>query len=437
MDPQPTGETACTDAGGTWTAGSWTPTYAVDSFFGTCKNDNAIDSGNRAGTCTNSEYKFVDDTDGNKLVLHDWNGTVASTVSDGLGTLLSCANSGAIAAMLNDGGVDNYVDPNDAEVRSNVATYIITYDLALQYTRTIHNAAFDENGNSATLDYCDDQQFTATIRRDAKASVTSAQIKAAGLNRAVVVKDLGWIGDGDETGCPSGEFQLEILLMVMDQDARGNTAWGVAQLTKAFVDTASDAQNNNLMQIYSFDGAEFGIIAETDAVGGSDTAAATGNHFKIRSNCIAITECDTSDSTQNGDSWNDLSREFVTDLVVRGTFLEADVDSKIELTVDFSECPVSGEATVDGDIRVGLQLTCLKDQATDDEKLVAKSLAQPAIDTHDRDATDYSTAADYEGALGSIDCSKAFADDVARVEGFAFATNGSTRMGSRYCRCLY
>ncbi len=101
----------------------------------------------------------------------------------------------------------------------------------------------------------------------------------------------------------------------------------------------------------------------------------------------------------NGDSWVILpvcSKPILL-LVVHSCL--PDVDSKIELTLDFDECPLEGAADIDGETRVGLQIACsdnLADQATAEEKLLAKSLAQIAIDTHDVDQTTYSTAALYQ-----------------------------------------
>ena len=60
-----------------------------------------------------------------------------------------------------------------------------------------------------------------------------------------------------------------------------------------------------------------------------------GNVFKVRGSCIKILECSESDSNMNGDSWYDFSRQFVTDLVIRGEFLESPVDTKIQMTLNF------------------------------------------------------------------------------------------------------
>jgi hypothetical protein len=90
------------------------------------------------------------------------------------------------------------------------------------------------------------------------------------------------------------------------------------------------------------------------------------------------------------------------------------------LTVNFNECPVAGDTTVDGEIRVGLQLTCNDDQALEAEQLNAKAIAQPGVNNHD--LAQSLTLQQFKQGGGRIDCSQAFADDVGRVEGFVFAT---------------
>ena len=435
-----TTEQECTDSGASWTA-----EYTVEADFGYCSNTNSIEAQSAEDdTLCPSTLEWVKVDGESKLALSK--NTNGDPVDAGLQTLLNChdenhppqvlMNGAAMPTDLNQMSIDMY--NNDPELRKNIASYVITYNLALKYTRDLDGRAGFEG---ATIDYCDDQQFTATIRRDAKASTTVAQIKAASLNRAVVVQDVGWVGNeaGDYLGSDCTEansYQLEIIIKAMDQDARGSSDWVPSQLTKAFIDTASDAQNSNNMKIHKPPNVDaksnFGILQEINVVeptlnGGSvidDPAlpdVTTGNYFKVRSECVIVTECVTDpDNTVDGDSWDDLTTLFKTDLVIRGTFLRSDVDSKIELTVNFNECPVAGDTTVDGEIRVGLQLKCNDDQALEPEQLIAKSIAQPSVNDHD--LAQSQTLQQFKQGGGSIDCSQAFADDIGRVEGFVFAT---------------
>jgi hypothetical protein len=430
-DDQYTEKAACEGASQTWTM-----EYAIAANFGTCSSANDIDT---VTGCTG--VKFIKD-EGNsqmKLVMDDVN---EGPVTNGLQVLQACHDTGNAIQVTYEGLTDPRQIPSDPDARNTIASYIITYDLATQYSRTLLNDAFDIGGVTQVLKYCDDQQFTATIRRDAKASTNVAQIKAASLNRAIIVSDIGWVGnaDGDYTGSDcsqANEYQLEVIMRSMDQDGRdASGAWAASKLTKAFIDTASDAQNDNKMKIHKPGGVGYGILKDTTptvmpyALGGdaidADGAVVDGSYFKVRSECVVVSACEAdADNTVDGDSWGDLTSLFKTDLVIRGTFLSSDVDSKIELTLDFDECPLDGAADVTGETRVGLQIACSDadaDQATAEEKLLAKSLAQIAINTHDVDQSLYQTAAEYETATGVIDCSQAFADDVVRVSGFVFAT---------------
>lgn len=277
-----------------------------------------------------------------------------------------------------------YVDPTTVTDGDN---YIITYSLAMQYTRKVHNEAFNNGNVKMNTDYCDDQTFTATLRRDATASVTTSQIKAAGLDRAVMVKDIGWIGNAvTGTDCGVGLYQLEILLASMDADSR-DPSWNPSLLNGAFMDTASSARNPNNMVIHEVAGSTIirdpsdlaiatdGGVADaagtthsvfvdnTYANGGSDQ-----NHFKVRGACIRIDSCtlDTGVAEQNGDSWSDFSEEMTIDMVIRGVFLNADVDTKLAVTINFQECPIQETASVTGTVRLGLQLECTDPQEVRD-----------------------------------------------------------------------
>ena len=427
--------------------GTWTDEYSVSANFGVCGSDNEIIE---ADAACSSAVKFVADAAADsyklELVMAD-----DSAVTDGLEILQKCHDQGnAIQTTHTDisipRGWDRAIDSD------LIASYIITYDLAMQYERTPLQTAI---WGSSKIKYCDDQQFVATIRRDAKATTTVAQIKAASLNRAVIVADIGWVGydqnhPTDNTPGVSAvrasdctnpnEYQLEVIMKSMDQDGRSVSAsWQASQLTKAFIDTASDAQNSNRMYIHKPDtdgdgnGEGFGILdssvttvtpVENGGVGiDSLSDTDTGNFFKVRSHCVVITDCVAdADGVIDGDSWGDLTSYFKTDLVIRGTFLRSDVDSKIELSLAFGECPLEAQAEVTGEVRVGLQLACNDDRAEPQEKILAKSLAQTTIDTHDKDLSTYATALEYTQATGVIDCSRGFADDVGRVTGFIFVT---------------
>lgn len=449
------------DLGYSWLEGDFEPTYSVKAFFGGCGDDNQLsglphpDGGpvtynfNKPNECTEANYKFHEDYSKNKLELLIAAGGAQGNITDGLLALRRCASADAT-----NNGVTEVLN---TAVTPTKASYIITYDLAMQYRRDTHTNAFGDDNQF--LYYCDSQTFTATIDRDATASVTASQIKAAGLNRAVMVKDIGWIGN-DEKGsnCNEGFYRLEILMSSMDSDARTSGTWEKSELTKAMIDTASTASNPNNMRIHA-QGMKT-IITDpgsvksmesgwTDADGAivnteGDQFITTGNTFKVRGSCIQILECVEDQGAYEaptGEDWYDFSQNFVTDLVIRGTFLESPVDTKIQLTLNFYECPVTEAATVTGEIRVGLQTDCTDPQNPMEggglDRFFSQSIAQIyAPDRLTQAASDPSTScvrsSDLTGVITSgtggtsscthYDCTSAFPDDVLRVQGFAFAT---------------
>lgn len=341
------------------------PEYSVKAKIGTCGAANEFALSLKKGTC---DPAFVADGD-SKLVAE-------TPDTEGLELLLNCSRQ--------TGGIQTLVD-----------SYVITYDIAMQYTRntTLHTSgAF-----SGDIKYCEDQAFVATINRKATGTVTAATIENADLLRAVLVHDIGWT----IAECPANQFRLEVVLSAKDKDTRGVSSWGDSYLTSAFMDTQLGAKNKNLMAIHS------SADSQTIQNGLVEVASAdnfeAGNQFKVRGPCIAITECDLSDANdaQNGDSWKDFSTEFQTDMVIRGTFLTQEVDTLVELTLNFEECPVEGETTVTGTVRVGLATTCNAKQSE------LPSIAQPLVESHD-------------AATAKKDCTSAFADDILRVDGFAF-----------------
>ena len=339
----------------------WTPTYVTSGFFGKCDNNNDINSAtdgdnqviNKADcVASSSNYEFIQDETN-----HWWKHDTKDV--GGLETLINCAS------------VDSDGNAEYSEIDNS---YIISYSLAMQYIRNIHFPAFASNLSTITnsqIKYCQDQTFTATIKRDATASVVASQVKAATLNRAIIVKDINWVGSKDESveNCAFGQYKLEVLFMVLDQDQRYATAnsWQPADLTIAMMDTAGDATNDNNMEIKTTDSGNTIIKTPTD--GGDDVGSTPGSgdnhHFKVQGSCIPITQCITSggdpvpDSNPNdGNSWSDYSTESTFDIVIRGLFLKAEVDTKVKITTNFQECPVEDAATIEGIPRIGVQLEC-------------------------------------------------------------------------------
>ena len=373
--------------------------YDVVPFFGTCvASDNSIDqSGLQNATACEELMGIVPSNsdrgwsiDGAKTQFEKDSGT-----DDGMEALKKCANS----------------------VTTNTNNYIVTYEVGMQYTRyLVHDP-------SIGINYCDSQTFTTTINRDATASVTTSNIVAAALNRAVYVQDIGWLSDN---GCGADNYRLHVLMVALDQDSRTPTvAFAASDLTAAFVDSAAGSDNPNNMEIYahSSDGKTIHASGASaiDAVGeaADGTFAANGDRFQVRSQCVAISgSCDATDAdgTVDGDSWADFSQAaFTTDLVIRGTFQSKDIDTRVAVSVNFDECPLEDAASVTGQTFIGLHSAC--DNALNDDDFASQSVGQPLTDGYRSSAT---TSVGSIAAL-KYDCTSANADDVLRVDADVFA----------------
>jgi len=380
--------------------GSSSAMYVVEPFFGTCNNDNSMNPKGSAclGNLTNGEWGALS---GNKYE--------ATSDSSALQLLKACS---------------------DQVVTTNADAYTITYDMALHYTRTL---IFDA---ATTIQYCDSQTFTTTINRDATASVTTASIDAAALNRAVYVQDIGW------TSCGTGDdnkFRLDVLLVSKDQDSRDYDAsdpaagWVSSKLTGAYPDTAAIAENPNDMSLHGYEG----MIAMNSSVSSNadvddsyftssndityGPSTSYGDRVQVRGQCILVDACVP--STVDG-TWGKHSQEFKTDLVIRGFFQSKSVDTRVALTLNFNECPLSDAAgTVVGKTAIGLHATCTDKQ--NDNNFASQSVSQPAtnlyLEEDGKDQNDLAYNASGIHADLKMDCTSAYADDVFRVEASLFA----------------
>jgi hypothetical protein len=429
-------ESLCTST----TENTWTPTYVTSGFFGKCDNNNDINSNtvgvdkvlnNASCVSTDTNYGFAQDKS-----THMWEHTTSGV--GGLETLINCAS-------VDTDGNASYTETSNS--------YIISYSLAMQYIRNIHFPAFASNLSTISnsqIKYCQDQTFTATITRDATASVVASQVKAATLNRAIIVKDINWVGSKDAAveNCAFGQFKLEVLFMVLDQDQRYATAnsWQPADLTVAMIDTAGDATNDNHMEIKTTDTGN--TIIKTPASGpdeGATPSSGDNHHFKVQGSCIPITQCLTKqdgtpvpDSNPNdGNSWSDYSTESTFDIVIRGLFLKAEVDTKVKVTTNFQECPVEETATIDGIPRIGIQLECYEPV-----EFQASAMQWPSscIDCSNLAITEIETDRSVENGGkqyadgmyvltdGSdhccpLDCTAGYADDIAQTSVRIFVQN--------------
>jgi len=389
-------------------------TYSVVPFFGTCDSStNEIDQTNILNVAACETHMGIIPSGANRGFGVDSAKTKFEKDSDdddGMDALKKCSNSVTFTS-------DNY---------------IITYEVGMQYTRfLLHDPSMD-------LKYCDSQKFVTTINRKATASVTTTNIVAAALNRAVYVQDIGWLSDSD---CGADNYRLHVLMVALDQDSRttNKSAWLTADLTAAFIDSAASALNPNNMEIYahSSDGKTIhasggsAITAVGDAL--DSTFASNGDRFQVRSQCIEISgSCVATDAdgSVDGDSWADLSQaEFETDLVIRGLFQSKAIDTRVKLGVSFDECPLEDAAAVEGKTFIGLHSTC--DNVLNEEDFDSQSVGQPdtnawrktSTETCDGGGADYcaATASAPELVKVNHDCTSANADDVLRVDADVFA----------------
>ena len=361
--------------------------YDVSVDIGTCNNDGSFnDDYSHKGTC------IIDD----QYTISNIEGSPEKEITiNSLDAFMDCATS---------------VTKDDTS-----KTYVIEYDLAMKYERDASSSQF-----SNSVNYCDDQRFTATINREATASVTAANPKTIPVERQAIVKDIAWTQDG----CSSAsEYRLEVLLAVKEADDRvsaGSKTWEKTRLTNAFMNPSMESQNPNNMMIHAVNGKTVidsssgasATIENSDIMVQDPLSGDAHNLFKVKGACVVVTACDLldDDNTQDGNSWKDFSNSFSTDVVVRGKFLEREVDTALTMTLNYQECPIEGQAVVTGAVRLGLSTTCSDQQNAD--TFYTQSVAQPMVSQHWDGQSDDTNV--------KFDCTEAYYDDVVRVEGFEF-----------------
>ena len=347
--------------------------YAREAKFGTCQNDNNITA--KGGACT---APFVED-DANTP-----NGELEFVkTSGGLEALKQCSTT----------------------VSRESDTYVMTYTLATKYTRA---TAGENEGFTSTISYCDDQTFTLTINRDATASVVATGVTPSANLRAVLVKDVAWSAKNG-AGCLDDKYRLQVLLESKDQNSQG--VYAISDLTAAFLDISSGALNPNDMVIHDVGGET--TIPGTPLIS-ADPTASNGNHFIVRGKCIAIDSC-SGTGNGGGDSWADYSEQFDTDMVIRGNVLLSSppisFDTEVRMTLNFQECPIDGEGTSNGVVRIALHLAV---DGTCDTEVASAAVRNPLIQ----------------------DCLQAESSNTAVVESHAYVTPLATTALSQAANTL-
>jgi hypothetical protein len=372
------------------------------AFFGTCSNDNELTPTTASG-CTITDLDFTDADNNGVFDLYEEGKTTTkgTAINTGMATLAACSTTNA----------DTSTD------------YIRTFSLAMSYLR-------DMNVKDAFSDvtrYCDSQLFTMTINREKTATIVAATIENIALQRAVLVKDIGWVQD---TGCGSTDYyRLYVLLESVDGDARdGGGAYVASRLSKV-QDQSSTAQ----LKVYTVDGetvlSSLEEIDVTNAQGAVASGAENGNHFKLQGECVLVNDegvcmVDTTvDTVFDGSSWSDYSKQFTTSVVITGVYNFQAVATNVEITLRYVACP----ATDDSNDQIGKVVLALQSDCADEltEGFTAQSelqsLAQPDAASGtalwNANGATYTNLTSAVSASVHFDCKKAYSDDFIKIKG--------------------
>lgn len=390
------------------------------AFFGTCTDNNALYESNVQG-CSANELVFADglgddiaDGEFQLYAVDETDFTKTGTAQgSGMATLKACSLG----------------TPADT-----ATDYIRTFSLAMEYDRDLDaNAAFSD-----TTRYCDSQMFTMTINRVKSATIVSATIENIALQRAVLVKDIGW--EADSTCVPGNDnyYRLYVLLESVDGDNRPDAAG----YTASWLTLVQDKDTTAKLQVFiANNGATvISTLNEID-VGTAKTSGIVleplqqGNHFQVQGKCVLVddeSDCSTSSdgNVNNGDSWSDYSQQFETDLVITGKYNFQDVATNVKITLKYSACPATDDSNDQtGQVLLALQSDCgdeLRDgfdAKTDLQSLTQNDVSAGAEVWHLNGAV-YTNTAAAEAAGVHFDCKKAYSDDFIKVQGSIYQLPG-------------
>lgn len=216
-------------------------------------------------------------------------------------------------------------------------SYQIDHHLALVYERDTQLG-----GRTTKETYCQDQKFITTIKRDASASVTVATLVSPTLERSVVVTDIDWVQCASSLAECKGSsdcYKLKIEVSSREKDKSSST-WEDSPLKDVLAPVGTHDNSDSMSIVHSL------------------TATATGDEFALESACGVVESC----SDGAGTHFGDLSTGTKQDVIIRGNFEGADVDTDVEIETKFSACPLdSVTADGGGELMVGLGLVCEAD----------------------------------------------------------------------------
>lgn len=234
--------------------------------------------------------------------------------------------------------------------------YQITHQLGLIYHRGREFGGTTDEKEYRYETYCQEQDFSLTIRKDASASVQVNTFVSPTLERSVMVSDIDWIQCASSaSGCFGSEdcFRLQVDLTSRKRNKVTNADWTNGTLNN--VVQKSGGENTDSMTVVS-------ALSSTN----------NGNYFQLVGACGQVVSCDKN-ATGNSHYKNHMSTK--QQLVMSGVFDGSNVDSDATIETAFEECPLNNRETKNegGALKMTLALTCT------DEDVVGRA----DIDTQD------------------------------------------------------
>lgn len=220
------------------------------------------------------------------------------------------------------------------------SNYVIDHKLALIYNRGKEFGSGDDTEIRYET-YCQEQDFSLTIRKDASASVSVNTLVSPTLERSVMVSDIDWIkcDASSNPKCQGNEdcYKLQIDLTSRKRNKVSGSAWTNATLSG--VEEKAGGVDSDSMTVIS-----------------SITSTATGNYFQLVGECGPVVSCDADAA---GNSHYKDHQETKNELVLSGIFDNNNVDSDATIETAFKECPLDKTTENEGgELQLGLQLTC-------------------------------------------------------------------------------
>ena len=401
----------------TYSLSSNTISAEIDYDLGTSAQDYnlaVVTSGYGFGQCSGSGTVTAPSNDGSvacSIVASDWTNTApADLAASGIGKLELEADEAK--------SLDDLKKCDDALAGiPDTDSYQIDHHLALVYERDVSSMG----GRTTKETYCQDQKFITTIKRDATASVTVATLVSPTLERSVVVTDIDWVSCAASLAECKGSsdcYKLKIQVSSREKDKSSST-WEDSPLKDVLAPVGTHDNTDDMTIVHSL------------------TAASTGSVFALESGCGVVESC--SDST--GTHYGDLTAGTKQDVIIRGNFEGADVDTDVEIETKFSTCPLDSVTTDGGgELMVGLKLDCEAYDTTSSSFTTDGTGAKSTRDSHvsagtgctgildDNDATCGSSAdatacrADALCVVGALtqNCATAFASSKAVVSADIF-----------------